>query len=60
MALAGGINFTKLDLSHTYQQLVLDESSALVATINTHKGLFKYNLFPFGIALFSAGDGEFV
>ena len=42
-ALAGGINFSKLDLSHAYQQLVLDEKSASIATINTHKKLFKYN-----------------
>ena len=60
MALAGSINFTKLDLSHAHQQLVLDESPALVATMNTHNGLFKYNRLPFGIALFSEGDGEFV
>ena len=49
-ALAGGLTFTKLDLSHAYQQLVLDERSAMVATINTHKGLFKYNRLPFGIS----------
>ena len=49
-ALAGGVKFTKLDLSHAYQQLVLEEESALLATINTHKGLFKYNHLPFGIA----------
>ena len=47
-ALAGGINFSKLDLSYAYQQP--DENSASVATINIHKGLFKYNRLPLGIA----------
>ena len=32
-SLAGGIKFTTLNLSHTYQQLVLDETSAMLATI---------------------------
>ena len=43
-SLAGGIKFTKLDLSHAYQQLVLEEESAVLATITTHKGLYKYLL----------------
>ena len=50
VALAGGINFANLNLSHANQQLVLDESSDFVATINTHKGLVKYNHLPFGFA----------
>ena len=49
-ALAGGVKFTKLDLSYAYQQLVLEEESAMRATINTHKGLYKYNRLPFGVA----------
>ena len=36
--LAGGVYFTKLDLSHVYQQLVLEEEYAMLATISTHKG----------------------
>ena len=48
-ALAGGERFSKLDLSHAYQQLVLDEESQKLVTINTHKGLFKYNRLPFGV-----------
>ena len=48
-ALAGGVHFTKLDLWHAYQQLVLEEEFAMLATISTHKGLYKYNRLPFGI-----------
>ena len=40
--LAGGITFTKLDMSQAYQQLTLDDSSKEVVTINTYKGLFCY------------------
>ena len=48
--LAGGQKFTKLDLSHAYQQVVLSEESRQYVTINTHKGLYRYNRLPFGIA----------
>ena len=48
--LAGGKTFTKLDLSQAYSQLKVDEESAEVLTINTHRGLFKYNRLPYGIA----------
>ncbi len=48
--LAGGKTFTKLDMSHAYQQLLLDEMSKQYITINTHKGLFKYNRLVFGVA----------
>ena len=48
-ALAGGERFSKLDLSHAYQQLVLDDESQMLVTINTHKGLFKYNCLPLGV-----------
>ena len=41
---------TKLDLSHAYSQLPLDEKSKEYVTINTHKGLFKYNRLPHGIS----------
>ena len=40
-----------MDLAHAYQQLVLDEeSSQLLTTVNTHRGLFKYKRLPFGIS----------
>lgn len=37
--LAGGKWFSKLDLSHAYQQLRLDKDSEEYLTINTHRGL---------------------
>ena len=49
-AMAGGQQFSKMDLSHAYQQLVLEEESQELVTITTHKGLFKYNRLPFGIS----------
>ena len=36
-------------MSQAYLQLHLDDKSAELATINTHKGLFKYNRLPFGV-----------
>ena len=48
--LAGGKIFTKLDLSHAYQQVELEEESHDFLTINNHKGLFRYKRFAFGLA----------
>ena len=48
--LSGGESFTKLDLSNAYLQLHLDEDSKKLTTINTHKGLFRYNRLPFGVS----------
>ena len=47
-SLAGGMVFSKLDLSHAYFQLTLAEESKKFVTISTHKGLFQYNRMPFG------------
>ena len=49
-ALSGGLSFTKLDLSHAYLQLLLDDSAREYLVVNTHKGLFEYTRMPFGIA----------
>ena len=49
-ALSGGKIFTKLDLSHAYLQVPLDDSSKKYTTINTPKGLFQYERLPFGIS----------
>lgn len=48
--LAGGKTFSKIDLRCAYQQLLLDEESQALATISTHKGLFRYTRLPFGIS----------
>ena len=48
--LAGGKSFTTLDLSHAYQQLILEESSHKFVTVNTHRGLYRYARLPFGVA----------
>ena len=48
--LSGGKYFSKLDLSQAYLQLPLKEMSKEFVTINTHKGLFRYNRLPFGVA----------
>ncbi|XP_038139940.1 uncharacterized protein K02A2.6-like [Cyprinodon tularosa] len=49
-SLAGGKQFSKLDLSHAYQQIVMDEESKKYLTINTHRGLFTYNRLAFGVS----------
>ena len=48
--LAGGKRFTKLDMSQAYQQLLLEDESKKYVVINTHRGLFRYNRLPFGVA----------
>jgi len=48
--LSGGKSFSKLDLSHAYLQIKLDDSSKELVTINTHKGLYQYNRLPFGVS----------
>ena len=47
---SGGQQFTTLDLTHAYNQLVLDEKSRKYVTTNTQKGLYQYTRLPFGIA----------
>ena len=48
--LAGGKVFSKIDLTHAYQQMRLDPESRELVTINTHKGLYHYTRLPFGVA----------
>lgn len=48
-ALSGGQQFSKLDMSHAYQQILLDEESRKYVTVNTHQGLFTYKRLPFGV-----------
>ena len=47
--LTGEKQFNKLDLSHAYSQLPLDNKSKEYATVNTHRGLFHYNFLPYRI-----------
>ena len=51
---ADGQLFATLDLSNAYQQVVIDEASRKLTTINTSKGLFEYERLPYGI---SSGPG---
>ena len=48
--LSGGTVYTMLDMSHAYQQVVLDEESRPLTTINTSKGLFEFERLPFGVS----------
>ena len=48
--LAGGQKFSKLDLSHAYQQVLIESASRKYVTVNTHKGLYQDNRLPFGVA----------
>ncbi len=45
-----GKQFTKLDMSHAYQQIIMDENSKKYLTVNTLKGLFTYNCLTFGVS----------
>ena len=48
--LGGEDKFTKLDKTQAYQQVQLEAESKQYTTINTHKGLFQYNRFPYGVS----------
>ena len=46
-SLSGNTIFLTLDLSHTYNQLHLDDKAQeLTTTITTHKGLYTYARLP--------------
>jgi len=48
--LSGGKIFSKIDLSHAYQKVELEDHSQKYLTINTHEGLYWYKRLPFGIS----------
>ena len=48
--LPGSQMCTELDLSHDYEQMLVDENSREFLTINTHKGFFRYNRLPYGVS----------
>ena len=41
-SLAGGKKFSKINLTQTYNQMEVRESSVELLTTNTHKGLYQY------------------
>ena len=49
-SLGKGKIFSKLDLANAYRQLALEDESKKYVTIMTHKGLYRYNRLPFGVA----------
>lgn len=48
--MAGGEQFSKLDLKDAYNQLELEELSRKFTVINTHLGLLEYVRLPFGVS----------
>uniref|UniRef100_A0A8C9TFI9 ribonuclease H n=1 Tax=Scleropages formosus TaxID=113540 RepID=A0A8C9TFI9_SCLFO len=49
-SLSGGQFFSKIDLAEAYLQMEMEEDSKVFLTINTHKGLYRYNRLVFGVA----------
>ena len=49
--LSGGKYFSSIDMIQAYQQLPSDDEYKKLVVINTYKGLFAYNHFPFGVSL---------
>ena len=51
VAIVNQHNYTKLDPSQAYQQLLLDEESRKIVVINTQKGLFRFTCLPVPLQL---------
>ncbi|XP_041376823.1 uncharacterized protein K02A2.6-like [Gigantopelta aegis] len=49
-SLAGGQRFSKIDLRQAYLQMEVDEKSRDLLTVNTEKGLYRFNRLVYGIA----------
>ena len=47
---AGGQVSSKIDLSHAYQQVQLNEDSLKYLTVNTHRGLYCYKRLSLGVS----------
>ncbi|XP_060810048.1 uncharacterized protein K02A2.6-like [Amyelois transitella] len=48
--LSNGDEFTKIDLRHAYEQVLLDPASQKFTTITTHVGTFAYRRTPYGLS----------
>lgn len=48
-SLAGMRHFSIIDLSNAYLQIEMDEDSKNLLTVNTHRGLFKFNRLAPGV-----------
>lgn len=49
--LHGATMFSKIDLTMAYNQVLVDDTTAELLTINTHRGLFRVNRLWFGVAV---------
>ncbi|KAK6736007.1 hypothetical protein RB195_018965 [Necator americanus] len=47
--LNGGRYFSQLDVAEAYLQLEVGDVSKQLLTINTHRGLYRFNRLPFGV-----------
>lgn len=47
--LTGGKFFSKIDLADAYLQVMVEDDSKHLLTINTHRGLYVYNRLCFGV-----------
>ena len=48
--LGGSTMFSKVNLRHAYLQMEPEEQAKELCTIDTHKGLYRYNRMPFGVS----------
>lgn len=49
--MAGGVKFTKIDLSNAYLQMPVHEDDRKYLTLNTHKGLYRPTRLFYGVAM---------
>ena len=49
MKLNGGKYFSKINLSNTYHQILVEEKCSKLLCINTHRGLYKFGCLLFGV-----------
>jgi len=49
-SVAGGSTFSKMDATEGFHQVPVEESCRKFLVINTHRGLYRYNVLPMGIA----------